>query len=323
MYIGYPSASVTPSNTTSLVGCIVLFTCLNNGAAPKNFTWVFKGSQLTNTSKVTVRPTGDLIIRGLSIEDSGVYTCTVYSELGSDTAKSSLIVIEVEFGSGEPITLPTITETTPTDPVAMTVPVIQTLTPTLQIVNLGSAVQFVCTAEGVPTPIITWTESGMPLPNLNRIQIEEGLLTITGIRTNDAGTYECTASNIVGSTQSIFTVNVNDPPEIIFVPDALTINAGETIRIQCNTDGDPVPLVVWSFNGNPLLSGGRITINENNELEIVNTNSSDSGEYTCVATNAAGIDRYTALVSVEERLSKSSIKFIIICYNHNNYSMSK
>ena len=73
--IGKPKISVTPSNITVSEGCIALFTCLNNGEPPTNFTWYFNGRILSNTFHTVIRSNGDLIIHDTNSSDAGTYTC--------------------------------------------------------------------------------------------------------------------------------------------------------------------------------------------------------------------------------------------------------
>ena len=61
-----------------------------------------------------------------------------------------------------------------------------------------------CGFEGVPTPTVVWTRDGNILTNgSNDITIATGdsssTLTITTLAANDAGSYTCMVSNILGT----------------------------------------------------------------------------------------------------------------------------
>ena len=62
---------------------------------------------------------------------------------------------------------------------------------------------------------------------------------------------------------------------------------GETIRLICNADGSPSPVVAWQRRGEYLVSGGKIQIN-GDELIIRSASVEDSGLYKCVARNDQG-----------------------------------
>ena len=62
----------------------------------------------------------------------------------------------------------------------------------------GKVASVVCRAFGSPPPVIQWSKAFASLPK-GRATIENGTLTITSFSLNDVGTYQCKATNKLGS----------------------------------------------------------------------------------------------------------------------------
>jgi len=78
-----------------------------------------------------------------------------------------------------------------------------------------------------------------------------------------------------------------------------TQNEGNTASFTCQATGEPVPIIIWYFNGVPVDETDTMnyTISEmslntttiNNTLTVMSVESSDVGTYTCSATNVRSI----------------------------------
>jgi len=66
---------------------------------------------------------------------------------------------------------------------------------------------------------------------------------------------------------------------------------GSTTTIQCHVTGVPDPEIQWLNNGRPIdTTRPRLRVSAaGRQLEIINSQVSDSGRYTCIAKNDAGI----------------------------------
>jgi len=66
---------------------------------------------------------------------------------------------------------------------------------------------------------------------------------------------------------------------------------GSSIIIKCNVHGIPSPKIQWLLNNQALDVRNRRyrLLDDGYQLEIASTEISDSGRYTCIAKNEAGI----------------------------------
>ena len=64
-----------------------------------------------------------------------------------------------------------------------------------------------CQATGYPIPKLSWLRLGMPLP-AGRTEVKGGNLTIRKVRLSDGGSYECAASNSMGTKKARISLNV-------------------------------------------------------------------------------------------------------------------
>lgn len=74
-------------------------------------------------------------------------------------------------------------------------------------------------------------------------------------------------------------------PVVATIGDRIVVVSGTTVSIKCPVKGIPVPSVSWS-NGGKFLQPKDLL----RTLELVNTTSTSSGEYTCTAISPIGGD---------------------------------
>lgn len=72
---------------------------------------------------------------------------------------------------------------------------------------------------------------------------------------------------------------------------AITTLDGNSITLVCEVSGVPVPQITWVKNGTEVQKGGK-------SYTIQSVVRSDSGSYTCVATNIAGEAKATSQLIV-------------------------
>ncbi|XP_044798654.2 hemicentin-1 isoform X4 [Bubalus bubalis] len=238
--------------------------CVADGIPTPAINWKKDNVPLANLlGKYTVEPYGELILENVVLEDSGTYTCTANNAAGEDTHTVSLTVH----------VLPTFTEL-----------------PGDVSLNKGEQLRLNCKATGIPLPKLTWTFNNNIIPAHFDSINGHSELVIERISKEDSGTYVCTAENSVGFVKAVGFVYVKEPP--VFkgdYPSNWIEPLGGNAILNCEVKGDPAPTIQWSRRGIDIEISHRIRQLGNGSLAIYGTVNEDAGDYTCVATNEAGV----------------------------------
>ena len=67
---------------------------------------------------------------------------------------------------------------------------------------------FQCKVEGLPKPNVTWRRVSGTLPPGRHVIGADGSLTLSSVKFQDRGSYECLANNILGSAKAPATLSV-------------------------------------------------------------------------------------------------------------------
>lgn len=124
-------------------------------------------------------------------------------------------------------------------------------------------------------------------------------------RSNQGKVVVCSAVNSVGSVTSrvVLTLNAQDerpPPVIVSGPMNQTLPVNSETKMPCKAIGDPQPTVLWYHDGIPVAPSDRVEITGKGTLVISSLDKdSDSGVYTCVATNQLGSTTSSAYLVIE------------------------
>ncbi|NXP24240.1 CNTN6 protein, partial [Scytalopus superciliaris] len=136
-----------------------------------------------------------------------------------------------------------------------------------------------------PVPSISWKRSdGNSLSKKIESNKTKGVLEIPDVQQEDEGSYECIAGNSRGINIARGQLFVYAPPEWDKKIQNAFLSLYDSLFWECKAKGNPSPSYSWLKNGQPLVSEGRIQI-ENGTLIIPVLNMSDSGLYQCVAEN--------------------------------------
>uniref|UniRef100_A0A3B5QCZ2 Contactin 4 n=1 Tax=Xiphophorus maculatus TaxID=8083 RepID=A0A3B5QCZ2_XIPMA len=161
-----------------------------------------------------------------------------------------------------------------------------------------------CKATGKPKPSYRWMKNGENLESTEeRVQVANGILSISRLTLSDAGMYQCVAGNKHGEVYSNAELRV-----IAVAPDfshnqlksQTLVKVGGDILIECKPKMSPWGVISWRKDSEPLQGSSRVSILDNGSLRIWNVTKLDAGLYTCVARNQFGVASSTGSVTVKE-----------------------
>ncbi|CAF95561.1 unnamed protein product, partial [Tetraodon nigroviridis] len=285
---------------------------------------IFAGSD-----KWSLDPRVDLVSKGqleyslriqkVDVFDEGSYTCSIQTKQQAKTSQVYLIV-QVLFQPLKYHTLGNAYIILTTSEHTVDVPASIYKVSEDMIVNEGSNVTLTCFANGRPEPAISWrllNPSGLDNQSLLRFinQITpdpldgDEYLDITGIMRNQAGRYECKASNDVAMPDVKYVnVVVNYPPTIKKTHSSVT-QVGGMGTLQCQATAIPVPEFEWYRDEKRLSNSQSINIQilgTTTILMIANVTDEDYGNYTCVASNRLGVQNASLFLYSECPFRSSS-----------------
>ncbi|XP_076863316.1 neuronal cell adhesion molecule isoform X3 [Brachyhypopomus gauderio] len=173
--------------------------------------------------------------------------------------------------------------------------------PSSKLVLRGQVLELECIAEGLPTPEISWIKVSGELPaKRTSFQNFEKTLRIVNVSEEDAGGYQCTARNRLGSAQHIIHVSVKAAPYWIRAPQNLVLAPLESGGLTCRAGGNPKPTVAWFINGDPIDNfpeepSRRV---EDDTIIFTEVQTASSAVYQCNVSNEYGYLLSNAFLNV-------------------------
>ncbi|XP_062603009.1 hemicentin-1-like isoform X17 [Saccostrea cucullata] len=292
-----PVVSITSSTYNVIIGNAVTIPCtISATPSATSVSWFFTSNsnnriQITTSSvKYTVSTGGsyyNLTVNSAASSDAGVYECRATNVIDTSTDSARLAV----SGSIPVVSLPT----------------------TTYRITYGQNVTLQCSISATPAiTSVQWEKfvnSGyQSVSTLSPNKYYGGNttvydLTIVNLVFGDAGSYRCTATNQVGRGVSPNTATLQvlgDKPSVFVQQSSYSAVIGTNVSLACTvsvtTNDPPVLNVYWKkttpsgsgtidVSGSSKYSGSTI---ESPNLIISNLDVHDNGNYSCLATNAAG-----------------------------------
>ncbi|XP_039213555.1 hemicentin-1 isoform X2 [Crotalus tigris] len=211
-------------------------------------------------------------IAKVTLLDEGYYECIASSTAGTGHAETFLDVSEPP-------------------------PVIQV--PNNVIVPPGARAILTCLTMSTVRYNLTWHRDNRNVKFLEplRMRIMSNLsLELKTVKISDAGEYNCMASNEGGFTRASVFLTVQESPKVIVSPKNQSFTEGSEVSISCSATGYPKPTVVWTHNDIFLMASNRYRLTPGGTLMIKNAVPKDEGVYGCLASNAAGTVKETAVL---------------------------
>ncbi|XP_015114618.1 fasciclin-2 isoform X2 [Diachasma alloeum] len=166
--------------------------------------------------------------------------------------------------------------------------------PEHQFAILNEEALIKCKVTARPAPTVTWLKDDQPIFTNDHYIVETHALKITNVQMEDQGVYTCQAAVVRSGEfdERKISVEVHEKPKIEERQSQVEIVEGKTETIACKARGIPPPRYSWvkSLTKENLTTVDRFRVDsEEGILTINNVNREDSGEYQCIAENAAGI----------------------------------
>ncbi|XP_043559360.1 follistatin-related protein 5-like isoform X1 [Chiloscyllium plagiosum] len=178
-------------------------------------------------------------------------------------------------------------------------------------VTVGLSAVLSCAIQGILRPPIIWKHNGIILNFLDLEDIndfgDDGSLYITKVTTIHMGNYTCHAFGYDELLQTHI-LQVNVPPVIRVYPESQAQEPGVTTSLKCHADGIPFPKITWLKNGLDITStlpNQLVLLANGGEIHINSVRYEDTGAYTCIAKNDAGVDEDISSLFVEDSARKT------------------
>ncbi|XP_055923956.1 cell adhesion molecule Dscam2 isoform X1 [Eupeodes corollae] len=245
--------------------------CPFSGYPIEQIRWEKGHHELTSNSHyalTSIQEGGYLVIKGVDpARDAGLYTCIVRSRTGEESRRDMQLTVNSPPVI-EPFKFP-------------------------KNLQEGGRAQITCAVSSGDMPIyFSWKKDDMSIPM--SLQITEkkeeffSLLVFKDISSKHSGKYSCFASNAAAKVNFTAELQVRVAPRWSFEPMDTAIMLGNTISIDCNAEGYPIPVITW-FKGQGKQSKDFKPLNmRNNSLVLNLATDVDEGYYMCQAANEIG-----------------------------------
>lgn len=244
-----------------------------NSLPIKNFSWFNENSN--HYERLVIKDEKNdvfksiLRINEIDESDNGSFECYLANEAGEDKITFELLVQ----------TLPKI------DAIVMKANDIEKDVDKEVNVLENNEATLECITDGFPTPDVRWFKDQEEL----KLGGNESVFRINKIRENDAGIYQCIATNILGSVTKIISLKVHVPPKTDSLEEITRKILDNTIlSLSCEIKGNPSPQTAWNINGKSTNGMDRIHVSDRKVLTLQNVHITDSGIYSCTGFNEYG-----------------------------------
>ncbi|CAH3185759.1 unnamed protein product [Porites lobata] len=158
-----------------------------------------------------------------------------------------------------------------------------------------SNVTFHCNATGIPDPVISWSKEGSDIP----LRHSAGVLSLTGVISDDNGRYICTAKNAAGTSTTSIELTVEDLPSVVITggTSVKTVSVGKNSTLECIANGTPQSEIQWTRVDGLLPEG---LISKGGQLIFPRARLAYGGVYRCKVTNRVGSVQSEVAIFVQE-----------------------
>ncbi|XP_036122223.1 contactin-3-like [Molossus molossus] len=253
-----------PETLPAAKGSTVNLECFALGNPVPQITWR-RGDGLPFSSKIRSRKFGGVLqIPNFQQEDSGSYECVAENSRGRNVARGRLTY----YAKPHWVQLIRDVETA-----------------------VGTSLRWECRASGKPKPSYRWLKNGEALELQERIQLEDGALTMWNLSVADSGMFQCIAENKHGLAHCSAELRVvASAPDFSRTPMKKLVRAqvGSEVGLDCRPQASPRAASSWKRGAQTVRGDSRISFRKDGGLSIANVTKADAGVYTCLAENQFG-----------------------------------
>ncbi|XP_011915281.1 PREDICTED: contactin-3 isoform X2 [Cercocebus atys] len=265
-----------PETLPAAKGSTVKLECFALGNPIPQINWR-RSDGLPFSSKIKLRKfNGVLEIPNFQQEDAGSYECIAENSRGKNVARGRLTY----YAKPHWVQLIKDVETAVED-----------------------SLYWECRASGKPKPSYRWLKNGAALVLEERIQIENGALTISNLSVIDSGMFQCIAENKHGLVYSSAELKVvASAPDFSKNPmkKLVQVQVGSLVSLDCKPRASPRARSSWKKGDVSVQEHARISLLKDGGLKIANVTKADAGTYTCMAENQFGKANGTTHLVVTE-----------------------
>jgi len=186
----------------------------------------------------------------------------------------------------------------------------KTLAPARVDARLTGALVLTCSATGSPAPSLAWYKDGLFVYHEPDTSLSSGSslgetvakLRMGCVTPEAAGQYECRAVAGLQQISAVTEVKVvpweedsslcqeRGQPEISLWRPTLMVEAGDSVSLPCRVSRPDEAIVIWTdARGEAVMKEDRFEVTESGDLRISEVSWADMGEFTCTASNEAGV----------------------------------
>ncbi|XP_055115287.2 contactin-3 [Symphalangus syndactylus] len=265
-----------PETLPAAKGSTVKLECFALGNPIPQINWR-RSDGLPFSSKIKLRKfSGVLEIPNFQQEDAGSYECIAENSRGKNVARGRLTYY------AKPHWVQLIKDVE---------------------IAVEDSLYWECRASGKPKPSYRWLKNGAALVLEERIQIENGALTISNLSVTDSGMFQCIAENKHGLVYSSAELKVvASAPDFSKNPmkKLVQVQVGSLVSLDCKPRASPRARSSWKKGDVSVQEHERISLLKDGGLKIANVTKADAGTYTCMAENQFGKANGTTHLVVTE-----------------------
>lgn len=282
-----------PKNVQITEGDTARFESVVSGLPSPDIEWLKDGKTIKESHHFKLdfeENRSILTILDVKLTDESEYTCVISNKAGQDSCRVELLVEE-----------------------SVVPPEFVRKMSSIELTE-GDLAQFNVRVSGTPVPDVQWFKDDVPLDDTDRAEIrsddDQRSLVIKECTPKDAGRYRCTAVNEAGQTScdgQLIVLQKAVEPYFIDEGPAMSpdFEIGGDITLEVRVAGYPTPSVHWEKDNIPLNESDycqAVGIGERYTLTITGVSPMDSGTYTCIAENDAGIAKRSFTIDIQGML---------------------